>query len=682
MTARCSDNTEFGLRALFIWKGIAGRRVLLGATAAFLLVHGQAALAHEAVHTVPFVTSASNAFQQGFVRIINRSNRSGTVSILAIDDSGVRSGPVTLTLNKNATVHLNSMDLEQGNPSKGLSTGVGSGQGNWRLEFESDLDIEPLAYMRTGSGFLTNMNDVVEEEMPGRYRVPIFNPGSNRTQVSHLRLINPTANDTEVIVTGVDDRGSSAPGGDVRIALPAGQSRMVSSQQLESGDDSLSGRLGNGTGKWTLYVSAGRPIQVMSLLRSPDGNLTNLSLTPYETHGLPTVCDKPLAVEGGDRGNRTLGTADSLGDLTEVAVVRARTGTVNRTNNQQDYYHFTLARTQTIRLELLQLTEDADLYLLGADERNVSHPFSGSTSTNLGIADESIVWTLSDGTYYILVQSKVQEGARDVTISYHLRYSNDSAIPGRRLESAFEIGDLTDLSGILAREGAVNSRSNETCLFRHRHYRFTMAREQTVRIELVDLTENADLYLLAADGRNVSYPFSGSTSTNLGIADESIVWTLSDGTYYMLVTAEGSSATISYKLRYNNDSAIPGRRLESAFELGDLASAIGVHARNGQVNRESNEVDLFRRNYYRFTVAEARRIRFELRNLTENADLYLLAADGRNVSHPFSGSTSTNLGIADELIEWTLERGSYYLEVRSEASGTIGYQLRYSLVEG
>ena len=465
------DKAKFGAEALSPWRGIVGRRPFVGAIAMFLLVHGHASLAHETVHTIPFVTSASNSFKQGFVRIINRSSRSGTVSIRAIDDSGARFAPITVTLSANATVHLNSMDLEQGNPLKGLSGGVGAGQGNWRLELESDLDIEPLAYLRTGNGFLTSMNDVAEEETPGRYRIPIFNPGSNRDQVSHLRLINPTGNDTEAIVTGVDDRGTSPPGGEVRIALPAGESRMVSSQQLESGDDSIAGRLGNGTGKWTLFVSAGRPIQVMSLLQSPDGNLTNLSRTPYETHSLPTDCDEPIAVEGGDRGNYSLSTADSLGDLTDVAVVRARTGTVNRTSNQLDYYQFTLTRTQTVRFALLNLTEDADLYLLGADGSEVD-PYD-SRSTQLGIANELIEWTLADGTYHILVQSKVQEEARDLTISYHLRYSNDSAIPGRRFESAFDIGDFTDLPDIRTREGRVNSASNESCLFHHRYYRFT-----------------------------------------------------------------------------------------------------------------------------------------------------------------------------------------------------------------
>ena len=78
-----------------------------------------------ATHTVPLVTSASRTDQQGFVRVINRSDRAGTVSIRAIDDAGNRSQPVTLSMGASATRHFNSGDLEDGNSAKGLSDGVG-----------------------------------------------------------------------------------------------------------------------------------------------------------------------------------------------------------------------------------------------------------------------------------------------------------------------------------------------------------------------------------------------------------------------------------------------------------------------------------------------------------------------------------------------------------------------------
>ncbi|MDE0371571.1 MAG: DUF4189 domain-containing protein [Rhodospirillales bacterium] len=174
-----------------------------------------------------------------------------------------------------ASVHFNSADLESGNRAKGLSGGVGDGDGDWRVELSTALDIEPLAYIRTTDGFLTSMHDLVVEGESLHYHVPFFNPGSNRSQVSRLRLINPSDTGVRVTIYGLDDSGERS--GDVDLTVPAGGARTVSAQELESGGRGLSGRLGDGAGKWHLFVSADRPIKLMSLLRSPTGNLTNLS---------------------------------------------------------------------------------------------------------------------------------------------------------------------------------------------------------------------------------------------------------------------------------------------------------------------------------------------------------------------------------------------------------------------
>lgn len=244
-------------------------------------------------HTLPYLMSASSP-QQGFVRIINRSDRGGTVRIHAIDDNGDRYGPVDLTIGAEATVHFTSQHLEGGGHA-GLSDSVGDREGDWRLEFITELDIEALAYMRVG-GFLASMHDVVQgvymdPETPGefdvvRHRVRFFNPGSNANQVSRLRVINTAGVENEVVITGVDDRGDPAPGGEVRVTLPPYGARTISAQDLERGAAGLDGALGDGSGKWQLTVFAEtleervgeRPIQVMSLLWSrPTGNLSNLS---------------------------------------------------------------------------------------------------------------------------------------------------------------------------------------------------------------------------------------------------------------------------------------------------------------------------------------------------------------------------------------------------------------------
>ena len=231
-------------------------------------------------YTIPMVMSADNAAQQGFVRIINRSNRAGRVRIHAVDDAGRRSDPVYLSMDAKASAHFNSRDLEEGNASKGLSAGVGNGAGDWQLEMSTTLDIEPRAYIRTPDGFLTSIHQTAaqskEDDM--RYLVPVFNPGSNRNQESRLRLVNVSDGNARIVVRGLDDRGEAPPEGVVRLTLPEGAARILSAQQLEEGGAGFSGRFGGGSGKWQLFVSADQPIQVMSLLYSRQtGNLTNLS---------------------------------------------------------------------------------------------------------------------------------------------------------------------------------------------------------------------------------------------------------------------------------------------------------------------------------------------------------------------------------------------------------------------
>ena len=248
---------------------------------AILLAQVQTAFAQQS-HDIPLVTAASNSSQQGFVRIINHSNRSGTVRIHAIDDTGRRFGPVSLSLNAKQSRQFNSGDLERGNSRVGLSRGVGDGTGNWRLELNTALDIEPLAYIRTPDGFLASMHDLVREANMCHY-VPIFNPGSNRSLESRLRLINPGTRSADIVISALDAEGDPPPVGDVRLTLPAGAARMLSARQLEQGGSGLSGRLGDGAGKWQLFVSARTPIQVMSVMQTRSGHLTNLSTAPLQT---------------------------------------------------------------------------------------------------------------------------------------------------------------------------------------------------------------------------------------------------------------------------------------------------------------------------------------------------------------------------------------------------------------
>ena len=151
-------------------------------------------------------------------------------------------------------------DLEMGNTGKGLSGGVGVGEGDWRLEITSGLKIEALAYIRTPEdGFLTSMLDVV----PGignRYRVATFNPASNANQLSQLRRINPGDQVVDVVFVGVDGAGAES---ELSLTIPAGRSVLIDAQDLESGATpsswpsgaEITGALGDGTSKWQLVLT-------------------------------------------------------------------------------------------------------------------------------------------------------------------------------------------------------------------------------------------------------------------------------------------------------------------------------------------------------------------------------------------------------------------------------------------
>ncbi len=236
--------------------------------------------ADEGAHTVSMFPAASDPLErQGFVRVINHAAESGEVFINAFDDTNRDYPRLTLSLDSDETVHINSDDLEMGNAAKGLVGGTGAGEGDWRLEFSSGLDIEVLAYIRTKrDGFLTSMHDRVPREGK-RHRVPVFNPAANVNQASRLRLVNAGENTAEVVIAGIDDRGARSTGR-VSVSVPAGTSRTLTALELEAGGDGFEGELGAGAGKWQLVVESEQPIIVMSLLASPTGHLTNLSTAP------------------------------------------------------------------------------------------------------------------------------------------------------------------------------------------------------------------------------------------------------------------------------------------------------------------------------------------------------------------------------------------------------------------
>ena len=238
---------------------------------------------------VPYFPAAGDG-RQGFVRIVNRSDEGGHVFIEAVDDAGVRAGPVRLDIGAQRAVHFNSADLEYGSAAKGMAGIGGPTAGDWRLAVISALDVEVLSYVRTEDGFVTAMHDVAMDA-----QVPFFNPGSNERQRSILRVVNTEAEPGKWTTGGYDDGGQWHPMVGSLLVRPQ-HALTLTAQALENTHG-----LGDGRGKWRLRVR-GFPWFAMSLLESPTGHLTNLSTAPAHTESLAdggTMHRLPLFPAGG-----------------------------------------------------------------------------------------------------------------------------------------------------------------------------------------------------------------------------------------------------------------------------------------------------------------------------------------------------------------------------------------------
>ena len=228
---------------------------------------------------LPLFPAASNpAGRGGFVRVANMAAEEGVVDVEAVDDAGVRAGPVQLRLAPRATVHFNSDDLENGNADKGLSAGVGAPtRGAWRLELKSGGPaLAAASYAHHADGFVTSLHQVAPAA-DGAARVAAFHPASDDGPRGLLRLANDGEEPAMATINGVDDAGVEA--GPLTVMVPAGEALTLTAAQLEAGGEGLEGALGDGEGQWRLTVSFDNPLTVMSLLENPSGHLSNLSAT-------------------------------------------------------------------------------------------------------------------------------------------------------------------------------------------------------------------------------------------------------------------------------------------------------------------------------------------------------------------------------------------------------------------
>ena len=223
---------------------------------------------------ISIANPGSNTNKQSLLRIINDNDATTNVEIYGIDDDGVRSrrDPISFSLDANAAILLTAQDLENGRSN--IESTLCDGAGKWQFRVRSDNPVEVMGLIRTPDLFMTGLNDVAPD-ISGDKMLWFGNPASNVNRVTFLRIVSFSDESGEVTLTGIDDEGMER--GSVSFTLAPNESRQLTAQQLENGTDGLTGQLEDGAGKWRFRVSSDLNIEAMSLIRTVDGFLSNLS---------------------------------------------------------------------------------------------------------------------------------------------------------------------------------------------------------------------------------------------------------------------------------------------------------------------------------------------------------------------------------------------------------------------
>ena len=166
---------------------------------------------------------ADNDVQQSFVRINNRSDEAGILTITGIDDEGVRSpNTVTLSFAAGQSRNFNSDDLENGNSSRGLTGALGEGTGNWRIKVTSSQTAKVLSLLEDPDGNISNLSTAIVPEND-QYLINYMLP-DDASQQGFIRFISNSNSATTVSIEGIDEEGSSS---NITLALGANEGRHL-----------------------------------------------------------------------------------------------------------------------------------------------------------------------------------------------------------------------------------------------------------------------------------------------------------------------------------------------------------------------------------------------------------------------------------------------------------------------
>ncbi|MCP6760507.1 MAG: pre-peptidase C-terminal domain-containing protein [Fischerella sp. CENA71] len=270
-----------------------------------------------------------------------------------------------------------------------------------------------------------------------------------------------------------------------------------------------------------------------------------------------------------------------------------------------------------------------------------------TSSTLSDISAESIIQSLTTGTYYVRVFAAGASSATNYDLS--LAFTADPTDnAGNTTATARNINPLSPT--------ASNYSDFVNTVDPNDYYRFDLTSDALINILLAPETANADLQLLNSNGTSII------SSNQTGTTVDSILRSLNAGTYYIRVFPSSGEVT-------NYDLSI------SAEAIGaDIAGNIRSTAKNIGTLKFSQDFSDFvgtidTRDVYKFTLSNNSVFNLTLNGLIANADVELLNSGGTVLL------SSTNTGNADESISTDLTAGTYYVQIRQISPAESFYNL-------
>lgn len=345
----------------------------------------------------------------------------------------------------------------------------------------------------------------------------------------------------------------------------------------------------------------------------------------------------------------TLTQARNLGNLSGDATY-SRQGAVN--SGTTDVFKFKLSRSSSINLSLGNLSNNADLRLLSANGKEIKR------SAQANRRSESIHNRLAEGNYYI------QVSANGGSASYQLDIagSGRSLDAGNDIKNALDTGNLS--SANRSHEGRVSNRDQDL-------YRFDLSEKGIVNLSLSDVRRDVDLSLLDSKGNEVS------RSTNNGLSNELINESLNAGTYFVQVSRLGNLRT-SYKLEMSANGSAVSLGSSTGSTIGgsseSLSSAESVSS--ATFSRSDFVGGGDREDTYRFSLSKSGIFSADTTGLAGNSTVRLVQDRNNNGAIDAGEVLSSN-----KIIRRFLNSGTYFLQVASDNSQSLSYQVNTNLIE-